>query len=44
MPMLVCRPLLLTTGLVPTLKARSAEAWVEWTLPGAAASLHLLLF
>ncbi|CAL8465334.1 g4869 [Coccomyxa elongata] len=28
------KPPLLTPGLAPMLKARSAEAWVEWALPG----------
>lgn len=30
-----CRAGLLGKGIAPVLKARSAEAWVEWSLPGA---------
>ncbi len=30
----VCREGLLSTGIAPVLKARSAETWVEWALPG----------
>ena len=30
----VCREGLLSKGIAPVLKARSAETWVEWALPG----------
>ena len=30
-----CRAGLLGKGMAPVLKARSAETWVEWSLPGA---------
>ena len=29
-----CRESLLGKGIAPVLKARSAETWVEWALPG----------